>query len=165
MSARQVLKTVDEMAADAAVGFVITLAALIAADPPPVGVALRSETEISRRRPQGQMKPATSPQLSFNVTGATTTAVQPPFQRDGRVRITARYEVTEADENNLEYQVAYAAAALSKMFVENLRAYSDAHGGTVVEIEDPIQFSFGQFEGPVADGFLAEITIIERSTE
>lgn len=163
MSARQVLSLCDGLLADPLQGFVVTLAALIAADPPTVD--LRAETEISRRRPTGQLKPTTSPTLSINLRAATTTAVQPPQQRDGRVELTARYECVIADEEALELQVAFAAAALSKMFVENLRAYSDANDGTVVEIEDPLTFAFGEFEGPVSAGFIANITIRERSFE
>lgn len=163
MSARQVLETCDGLLADNALGFVATLAALIVADPPIAGV--RSATSISRRRPQGQLKPTSEPQLSINLRASATSAVQPPQQRDGRVELNTRYECVIADEEILEQQVAYAAAALSKMFVENLRAYSDAHGGTVVEIEDPLSFTFGEFEGPVSAGFVASITILERSSE
>lgn len=163
MSARQVLALVDALAADPEMGFVVTLASLIAEDPPVV--PLRAETQISRRRPSEQLKPTTVPQLSINLRAAATTAVQPPEQRNGRVELSARYECVIADEEILELQVAYAAAALSKMFVEHLREYSDAHDGTVIEIEDPIAFVFGQFEGPVSDGFVAQITILERSSE
>jgi hypothetical protein len=163
MSAREVLITTEDLLKDPAVGFVATLAALIAAAPPPVP-GLRSETEITRKRPPGSMSPAHTPQLGITLQSASTAAVQMPH-RDGRVGMAVRYECFEADEEKLEHQVAYAAAALSRVIVEHLREYSDTHGGTVVEIDNPLSFAFGEFDGPVSAGFVASLLITERSSE
>jgi hypothetical protein len=162
VSAREVLQTVDGLLADPAMGFVVTLAALIATDPPSVPIV--SDTAISRRRPDGQLVNTTRPNLSVNLAGAESTLVQ-PGQKDGRVQLRARYECFHADEETLELQLAYAAAAFSKMITEYVREYSDAHGGTIVEVADTIGFSFGEFDGPVSAGFIATFTVIERSSE
>lgn len=163
MSARQVLALVDELLKDQAEGFEVTLAALIAADPP--ALPLRAETDVSRLRPASTvMRPTTTPRISAHLRAATATTIQ-PLQRDGKVTIDLHYETFEADEEVLEMQVAYAASAAAKVMLDHLREYSDAHGGTVVEVDDEIGFTFGQFDGPVSAGFIASVKITERSSE
>lgn len=162
MSARQVLLTTDALLRDGALGFVATLAALLVASPPTT--ALQSATNITRLRPRDSMQPTTGPRLSLQLRTATADVVQ-PAQRDGHVELAARYETFEANDETLELQVAYAASALAKVLLDNLRTYSDAHGGTVVDVENPLSFVFGQFDGPVAAGFIATIVITERSSE
>lgn len=162
MSARQVLDLVDDLLRDPAEGFVITLAALIAASPPET--AIRSTTNITRLRAREGIQPTTEPRLSAHLRRAVAETVQ-PLQRDGKVTIDIHYETFEANEEALEQQIAYASSALTKVMLDNLRGYSDAHGGTVVEIDDRIEFAFGVFDGPVSAGFIASVVITERSSE
>jgi hypothetical protein len=166
VSARQVLTLADALMRDNAKGFVATLAALLLADPPAGGVQLRSATDISRMTAAPSMAKAAQPRLALTLRGAAANgAPQPGLQRDGRVTLDARYETFEADAERRELQIAYAAAAFSRVIAENLRDYSDAHNGTVVEVNDPLSFTFGEFEGPASSGFIASISITERSTE
>jgi hypothetical protein len=149
-------------------GFVATLAALIAADPP--AVALRCETDISRRRPRpswqagdGAASRAHAPRGSANGRAAGQ-------QRDGGSTLDARYETFEADEEVLELQVAYAASALSKCSLENLRDYSDAHNGHRRRSRRSVSFTFGEFEGPVSAGlhrlhFITRAEVIRMSAK
>lgn len=164
MSARQVLLTADGLLKDGAKGFVAEFTQLLIDAPPPAGVLVQSATDVTRKRVRDRMPAATKPRLALTLRSSAADLVQ-PGARDGGVGLSVRYETFEANEDNLEFQVAYAASALTKCLLDNLRDYSDAHQGTVVDVATPVTFQFGEFDGPVSAGFVATISITERSAE
>lgn len=83
--------------------------------------------------------------------------------RDALVRIEIGIEWFDADAQVIQDNVSLGATALARV-MDGLRDYSDAHGGTVIDVLDPMEFFFGDFEGPASSGFLARIQIQERST-
>lgn len=83
--------------------------------------------------------------------------------RNADVQLDIGYEYFGNDPLAIQDNVAAVATALAQV-IDELREYSDTRGGTIIETVDPILFDFGQFQGPTSNGFLATITLIERST-
>lgn len=84
--------------------------------------------------------------------------------RDADAQIDIGYEYFGGDPIAIQDNIATIATALAQV-IDGLRAYSDLHSGTIIEVADPILFEFGQFTGPTSNGFLATVTLIERSTQ
>lgn len=82
--------------------------------------------------------------------------------RDGTVAIQVGIEWFDADTDVLQDNITIGAVALARV-MDGLRDYSDANNGTVIDVKDPIDFAFGEFDGPASSGFLATIQIEERS--
>ncbi|HVX39612.1 MAG TPA: hypothetical protein VHB25_08565 [Gemmatimonadaceae bacterium] len=92
---------------------------------------------------------------------------QPEVRRQADVReavmqLRIGYESFQADAELLEQELAIAATALAQV-LDGLRAYSDAHGGTVVDVIDPLQYAFGQFPGGTSAGFTVILSIEEQA--
>lgn len=83
-------------------------------------------------------------------------------QRDADVAIDIGYEFFGSDVSAIQDNIAIMATALAQV-IDALRAYSDANDGTIIDVYDPVLYEFGQFAGPVSNGFLATITLAERS--
>jgi hypothetical protein len=71
-----------------------------------------------------------------------------------------------ADPESIEANVSLAAVALAQV-LDGIREYSDATNGSIIDLEgtQPILFQFGEFDGATSSGFIAAITLTERSTE
>lgn len=84
--------------------------------------------------------------------------------RSSVVLIDVGMEWFDSETDVLQDNIVIGATALARV-LDGLRDYSDAHGGTVIDVIDPINYVFGEFEfdGPVSSGFLATIQIEEQS--
>jgi hypothetical protein len=82
---------------------------------------------------------------------------------DASVEIEIGYEYFGAESDDIQDNVTLASVAIAKV-VDALRDFSDATQGTIVTVVDPISYDYGQFTGPTSHGFLATITLLERST-
>ncbi len=83
--------------------------------------------------------------------------------RDAWVDIEIGYEYFGGVLADIQDNVAIVATALAQV-LDQLRAYSDAHAGTIIEVDDSVRYDFGQFAGPTSHGFIATITVQERSS-
>jgi hypothetical protein len=76
-------------------------------------------------------------------------------------RITIEY--TDGTEAVLLANRDVCADALGSMLTDYFRDYSDAHGGTVVEVLDEVAIQEGQFQGATTSGLVAIAQILERT--
>lgn len=161
MSMREVLGLVDALLKDPVDG----LAAMVESLEGSVETPVRSEfnfvpwglqTEVVRQSaiPNVMLRPGTwTPNARYNGTN----------QRDARCRVVIGYETFHSELAVIQNEVAVVSAAVARMF-DAVVEFSVARGGTVYDVDDPMEFLFGQFAGVVSNGFLATITLLERST-
>lgn len=160
MSQKQVLATVDGLLKDAVRGLTAKATALAAGDP-----TILTDFNFVRWALGGTMQPATKPNVMSRPgswTPQTRNDANP--HRDAFAAIEIGYEFFGADPDAIQANVALVATALAQV-IDELVQYSVDTGGTVVDVQEPIEFLFGQFAGPTSHGFLARVTVFERSSE
>lgn len=166
MSVHQVLGTTRDMLADDAAGLaakVATLVAALRATPFQPSSSILTNFNFTKWALRGSMNPASAPNVMLRP--ARWLAVQKLANkpdRDGDVAIEIGYEIFGGDPDVIQDNVSIVATALAEC-LDGLRAYSDAHQGTVIQVLDPIEWRFGEFAGPTSAGFLALVTVQERS--
>lgn len=160
MSARQVRKTVRALLEDPELGLKPALESLAASE----GVDVVSDFNFVRGALSGKMLPSGAPNISVDArTWRPEQKVVKP-NRDSRVTVDIRAEFVSADPQQLEDQRDLTAIAVVKC-LDGLREYSDANGGTILDVEDPYSVSIGEFGGPVVtEGFVCSFTLLERSS-
>lgn len=166
MSAHQVVATMRALLQDPVVG--LRAKAMALADQlQPVG-AVRFEFNFTRWAFGRQMNPATMGNVMLRPSSWRGDEKLATQQRDAQCTIEIGYEMFATDPDEIEDNVTIIAAAIAQCAVDELRAYSDAHGGTIVDVIDPIEVQFGEFAGvpgsATSNGFLARITVFERSS-
>ncbi len=160
MSMAQLLETLDGALKDPSTGLAVTAAAL-------------TETNALVRVDFAHVKWALAGAL--NDTRSPNVMIRPrrwlPLgkrndmgHRDADAQIDIGYEYFGGEPVAIQDNIATIATALAQV-IDGLRAYSDLHGGTIIEVADPILFEFGQFTGPTSNGFLATVTLLERSAQ
>jgi hypothetical protein len=161
VSARQVRKTVRALLQDVTVGLKPNVVALAAAE----GLTnILSDFNYVRGAISGKMLPSGQPNISVDARNWRPEQKVAKPNRDAIVVVDIRAEFTAADQQQLEDQRDLTAIAVVKV-LDGLREYSDAHGGTVVDVIDPFSFDIGDFAGPVTtQGFVCSATILERSS-
>jgi hypothetical protein len=160
MSVPQVLATYDGLLTDPVLGLSARIAALAAGDTPRIRTdftrvpwALESPLKDTRT-PNVMTRPRNwRPQVKKGDTG----------HRDAYVDLDTAYEYFGGVLADIQDNVAIVATALAQV-LDCLRAYSDTHAGTIIEVEDSVRYDFGQFVGPTSHGFIATITVQERSS-
>jgi hypothetical protein len=165
MSVLDVLATVRDCLADPSVGLARRVEQL-AAEPSPRAdpEQIRTEFNFVQWKLSGAVHPQTTTQPNVMLrpvrwrSDATIGAL-----RDGVVVIQVGVEWFDADTAVLQDNITIGAVALARV-MDGLREFSDTHQGTVIDVKDPIDFAFGEFDGPASSGFLATIEIEERST-
>jgi ribosomal protein L18E len=163
MSMREVLATVDAALQDVTDGISVRMADLAAND-----ATLRSDFNFIKWAMAGTLNPASTPNWMlrprrWRPETKVSRIVGDTSKRDAVVVVEIGYEFFGAELQVIQDNVAVAATALAQL-LDGLREYSEANGGTILMVQDPIEFEFGQFAGPVSHGFIATVTIIERST-
>lgn len=159
MSVPQVLATVNGLLADGALGLSARVTALAAGDSTIQAVfsyvpwALEGPLKDTRT-PNVMLRPRNwRPDVKAGDTG----------HRDAYVDIEIGYEYFGGVLTQIQNNVAIVATALAQV-LDQLRAYSDAHAGTILEVDNSVRYDFGQFAGPTSHGFIATITVQERSS-
>jgi hypothetical protein len=162
MSARQVRLTTQALLKDPAQGLSQAVAALAAAEG---ATGLSYDFNFVRASLSGKMLPSGKPNIAVRARGWRPDQKLRSPQRDSTVTLEIMAEFTGADPAQIEDQVEITAIAVAQV-LDSLRAYSDAHGGTVLDVQDPISFDIGQFGGPTTtDGFVCSANILERSLQ
>jgi hypothetical protein len=161
MSARQVRKTVRALLKDATVGLSPAVVDLANTE----GVSsISSDFNYLRGQLTGKMLPTGQPNITVDARNWRPEQKVVKQQRDSRVLVEIRGEFSSADPDQLEDQRDLTVIALVKC-LDGLREYSDANGGTILDVEDPYNIDIGLFGGPITtEGFICNFTVLERST-
>lgn len=160
MSMAQLLETLDGALQDDAAGLSAKLVALGGGDG-----RIRADVAFGAWALTGTMTDARQPNVATRpVSWTPDTKVSDQGHRDAAAQIEVGYEYFGADLEAIQLNVALAATALAQV-IDQLRAYSDAHDGTIIEVLDPVRYTFGDFAGATSHGFTATISLVERSTQ
>jgi hypothetical protein len=160
MSMPQILATLKEALLDPDVGFTQAVESLAE----PGSAVIRSDFALIDWILSGRPTDTRAPNLMVRprrwvpVGNASDTG-----HRDALAELEIGYEYFGAEPDDIQENVTLAATAIAKV-IDQLRAFSDATGGTIIDVQDPIAYDFGQFTGPTSHGFLATLTLSERST-
>ena len=173
MSASQVLTTVLAALTDEATGLAAKAEALKAdgtleAELPALN-RVRTDYAIVRHSLSDRMQPTGQPTVAVSVRRYMADQQLPPSTgRDALCEMQVACEYVEADQQVIEDSASLTATALLQV-LDGLREYSDASGGTVLDLNDQgvgaaVDVQFGRFDGPVQSfGFVARFTVMERS--
>lgn len=160
MSVLQVLATVNGLLADDALGLAERVSALAAGDTP----RIRADFTFVPWALESPLKDTRSPNVMTRPRNWRPEVKKgDTAHRDAWVDLEIGYEYFGGVLADIQDNVAIVATALAQV-LDSLRAYSDAHAGTVFEVEDSVRYDFGQFAGPTSHGFIATITVQERSS-
>lgn len=154
-----VIKTLGDALADPVTGLAAKAVAL-------TGALLDIRTDY-RFQPwvlSGELKMAGQPNVAIAPTsGAANLKYPQQTMRDGEWRIDISVEFFDADPQTIMDNVGVTVTALFQV-LDTLREYSDAHGGTILQVFEPVGLRFGQFAGvSTTNGFTATATIQERA--
>jgi hypothetical protein len=160
MSMAQLLETIDDALQDDAVGLSSKLIALAGGD-----ARVRSNVKFEAWALSGTLTDARRPNVAVRpLAWEPDTKTSDVGHRDAAAQIEIGYECFDADLDAIQINVALAATAVAQV-IDGLRAYSDAHQGTIIEVLDPVRYTFGDFAGATSHGFTATISLVERSNQ
>lgn len=162
MSQTQVLATLLACLEDSAVGLVAQARKLAPFTPIGAG-SIRMDVRFVAWKLSGVMQSSTTPNVMLR-PGRWSANLKQGNSRDASVLVEVGMEFFDADADVLQANITIYATALAAS-LDALRDYSDINGGTVIDIIDPIDVVFGQFDGPTSSGFLATIQLEERSRQ
>lgn len=159
MSMPQILATWDALVRDPDVGLAAKVEALALSN----GADIRSDFNYLAWALQGQLSATQSPNVMMR---PLRWLAQPKDggQRDADAEIQFGYEYFGADLGDIQENVTLVSVAFAQV-VDEFRNYSDRVGATFLELAGAIAYDFGQFAGPTSHGFLATITLTERSSQ
>lgn len=157
MSQQQILATVQALLEDATEGLAARTTALAAGD-----ARIRSDFHFVPWQLSDRPHPTQQPNVMLRPRQWQPGLRRLTTIRDAQVAIEIGYEYFGTDAQAIQDNVTLVATALAQV-LDGLRDYSDAHGGTVIDVLDPLTFAFGQFSGPTSNGFLCTVTLEERS--
>lgn len=165
MSQNEIIATVNALLADAALGIKAKLSALAAGNAIPIATDFRFVPWVLA----GTMQPATQVNMMTRPSRWSPDAKNDGRpHRDATAGIEIGYEYFGADPDQIQENLSLAATALAQV-IDELPTYAAAHDGTVYDIEDPMDFVFGEFAGAIAgatsNGFICRITVLERSSQ
>lgn len=156
----QILFTVDGALQDPTLGLSARIAALKGVDD-----RIRDDVQFKAWAMAGTMTDTRAPNVMLRPRRwLATSKASDTGHRDADAQLDIGYEYFGGDPQHIQDNVALVATALVQV-IDELRAYSDATGGTIIDVTDPVLFEFGQFAGPVSNGFLATLTLTERSDQ
>lgn len=159
MSMQQLLDLVDGALKDPDIGLSVAVSALADGDE-----RIRADFVHVEWALAGAMADTRSPNVMMRPRRwLAESKVSDTRHRDAEAQIDIGYEYFGSDPRHIQDNIALVATALAKV-IDELVAYSTATGGTLIEVRDPVLYEFGQFTGPTSNGFLATITLLERSS-
>jgi hypothetical protein len=161
VSQRQVLVTVLALLQDNGVGLKAKTDALAGQS----SSTIRSDFTFTKWALRGPLNPAAAPNVMLRPRlwrPEQKLAAYPDRTSTCLIEIGYEYFGTDADE--IQENLTIVATALAQS-LDGLRDFSDAHAGSIVDVNDPLEFQFGEFAGPTSAGFLARATILERSSQ
>lgn len=159
MSQHQVLATVEALLQDPGAGFQAAFDGLKGGAVVPINATLR----FVKWKLAGALQPATVANVMLRPRTWAPQLRQGQY-RDAQIQLEIGFESFAADPDVLQETITIAAAALMQV-LDQLRTYSDAHGGTIIDVIDPTDIQFGEYEGGTSAGFSATVTLEERAAE
>lgn len=161
MSARQVRKTAQALLKDPTVGLAQAIASLAISE----GVSeLQTEFNYVRAKLSGKMQPSGAPNIVVRANQWRPDQKLRSPQRDALVSLEVMAEFFNSNPEALEDQMEITVIAVAQV-LDGLREYSEANGGTVLDVLDPMTADVGVIGGPITtDGFSLKCTVQERST-
>ena len=166
MSMRQVIDTVMARLADEDTGLAVKLALLLETAESDF-TQLPREFVFRKWRLASKLAPGDAHQITVRPAGGEETVRVPQKpDTDNRQQIEVLAETVHGDVEQLQDLILLLAIAFQQCLVD-LREYSDATGGTVELVEDPIRFQYGARDTEISSsgGWSCTLTIQERSTE
>lgn len=164
MSERQVIATVRAALADVGYGLAAKVAEVIAAEGIPAGV-VTTEYNFIRWLRANKLDEASAGHAVSVTPVRSTNQLQIPaeMRRDGLIDLELGFTTYQADPATIEENVLVHAAALRRC-LDKLREFSDANGGTVLQVREPVTIDYASASGSATSaGFKARFTIEERS--
>ena len=159
MSVIDVLAITRQALEDDQTGLAAYMAAIAAA----VDLRVRTNIEFGKWALPETMVPTSPHHVVVRPAGGLEEPREGRAQRDGVQAIVVAAEVFSADPDELQDTLTVLQVALLQVFDE-LRSYSDAHGGTVIEIDGDISTRYGVFpDRATSGGVELTINIRERS--
>lgn len=162
MSVIDVIGTVRTCLADATVGLAAAVSALAGTAEKPERVRVDFNFVKWKLSGASNPQPTTMPNVMLRPKRWDADLKRANL-RPGIVLVEIGIEWFDAETDVLQDNITIGMVALARV-IDGLRDYSDAHGGTIIDVRDPIEFIVGEFDGPASSGFLATIEIEERST-
>ena len=164
MSERQVIATLRAAFADPVIGLGATAAEVIALEGIPAGVVTVVYDFVKWLRGGGLPEAAAGHTISIVPLRSTSTlAIPVESQREGLIPLELTFTTFHSDPAAIEENVLVHAAAVRRC-LDKLREFSDANGGTIVQVREPVDIDFGISGNATSAGFRARFTIEERST-
>lgn len=161
MSLAQVRATMRALLEDADRGLRAKAIALAAGDP-----QVLTDVRFVQEPLAGRMQPATHVNVSLQ-----SVTWRPDVKNDGRpdrdafAQVDIIVEMFGADGAVLETNVALYATAVAQV-IDELCDYATETGGPIADVEDPIDYAIGEFQGPTTSyGFRARVSVFERSAQ
>lgn len=141
------------------------LAARAAAIADTADLAVRSDFAFGKWALRETLSPTTAHRVVIRPAAGLEEAKQGTLQRDAVHTLAILIEVFGADEDEIERSLVVIQLAVIQV-LDELRDYSDAHDGTVIEIPDAISTRYGEFTGSasLSGGLISTVNIRERST-
>lgn len=160
MSWREVLHTVEALLRDPHVGLAHHAELLEAT----VATPVRTDFEFIDWAIVGVELPTRKPTVLLRPLRMQQDTRYRAGRRDGQSIIEILFETHGAEPQHVRGEVVVVADAVMHC-MDHLREFSDQTGGTVVDIAPPMLFERHQPASPTQGGFLATITIQERSSD
>lgn len=164
MSMSAVLATIQQRLADSTTGLAVKVAARATA----LGYQpdrVRTDFVYEKWSLSGQMREATA--TSIAIAPDSLSVPEKRFsseRRDTPSAILVSCQVFDGDVDSLQDNIVAVSEAFLQC-LDDLVAFSTANGGTIVNLFDPIVVTFTDFNGePTQGGFLAQFTVLDRST-
>jgi hypothetical protein len=163
MSIRQVENTLIALLKDGSLGLAVTVERLaVQVLSPDDADTVRSDFDFNRWTMPGQaVRPATRANVMTRPRRWRPGVVMNGW-REAVAQIDIGFESFKPEQSQQELQIAITATALAAV-LDQAEAYSDANGGTILRVQNPLQYTFGYFESPTSAGFIATVTVDERS--
>jgi hypothetical protein len=165
MSQSSLMALIDAFLADDIVGLAATVEKFGPLSPRAMALGLeqvRTDFRFIDYRALGAMQPTTAPSVIVETVDYRPRG-RVANERDALLTTRITIEYTAGEEAALLANRDVCADALGAMLCDYLRDYSDAHGGSVVEVIGEVAIQQGQFQGAVTSGLVAVAQILERT--
>ena len=162
MSLKKVLDTIKAAVQDPVTGLQARATAIATAE----ALGVVTDFRLEKWMLSGEMKPSGIHNVAIAPANAAANLKLPhETQRDAVHSIVIGFETFSADTSVLEDTVLVFAQAVLQV-LDRLREFSDANGGTILQVFETVGMSFGTFTGggATSSGFTASVNIQERST-
>jgi hypothetical protein len=166
MSQSSLMALLDAFLADDVVGLAATVEKFAPLSPRAMAIGLekiRTDFRLIPYVASGVQQPTAYPSV-ITQTVEYRPKARNANRRDAYLTVRITIEYSDAEDAVLLANRDVCADALGTMLTDYLVDYSAAHGGTVVEVLDPVSILEGDFQGATTSGLVATAQIQEQDT-